>query len=137
MITRYDNINNKSSSIATFRDIASLNINSNIYINIDLDLRQPTPNFRSMLNFWFTPTNAKFQTQNNSCQILDADQELTDLRQAFRIYVWSITPTNTWNHGPKQPMNPHKLSQFSRIDCEKWKYFQNLIFLPTFLKTKN
>ena len=136
MITRYGNVNNKSSSIATFRDIASLNINSNIYINIDLDLRQPTPNFRSMLNFWFTPTNAKFQTQNNSCQILDADQELTDLRQAFRIYVWSITPTNTWNHGPKQPMNPHNSRILAKSKI-KWKYFQTLIFLPTFLKTKN
>ena len=51
MTTRYGNVNNKSSSIATFTDRASLNINSNIYINIDLDLRQPTPNFRSMLSF--------------------------------------------------------------------------------------
>ena len=110
MTARYGNVNNKSSSIATFTDIASLNINSNIYINIDLNLRQPTPNYRPMLNFWFTPTNAKFQTHNNPCQILDTDQELTDLRQTFRNplnYVWSITPTNTWNHGPKQPMNPH------------------------------
>ena len=51
MTARYGNVNNKSSSIATFTDIASLNTNSNIYINIDLDLRQPTPNFRPMLNF--------------------------------------------------------------------------------------
>ena len=94
--------------MATFTDIASLNINSNIYINIDLDLRQPTPNFGPMLNFWFTPTNAKFQTHNNPRQILEENP---------LNYVWSITPTNTCESRTQATHEPTQLSQFSRIDC--------------------
>ena len=75
MTTRYGNVNKKSSSIATFTDIASLNINSNIYINIDLDLRQPNPNFRPMLNFLI---------HANQRQVSDSQQPTPNFRHRPR-----------------------------------------------------